>query len=873
MIVALDLETTGLDSNNDKIIEVALVKFDSKTFQIIESFSSLVNPGIEIPELITNITNINNEDVKDSPFWKDIMWEVEDFIWDLPILWHNVYFDKNFLVSNFIELETNIAIDTFLLSNALNLQEKSLNLEALSQSFWIGFTGAHRALNDTIATIKVFEKLLKKVNNLSSKNKSLFKFIINKSLDSWFIYILDNFIDDNNVDLSVDSFIGKFTKSFSSPNIIADKIVDKKIKLTNISKIMSNIKWIEVRDNQLSMTNIIMKTFLDLWKVAIEAPTWLGKTFAYLLPSILYSIKTWEQVYISTTTKALQDQIYYKDLRFLLDNLGYSFTFSKLKWKSNYVSIKYFLDFIFNEESLSKERASFILKLILWISDTKYWELDELDYYGKEFWFIKEVNAEWPLTFSSDNPYEDSEFAVIARRKARKSNIVVINNNILFQDISGNNNILWKVKNLVLDEAHNLEDIVTNSLKKSFSLLDVNRSFENIKKQILTYEDKINNFELLKEEILFELWTIFDVFSMYLYKKVSSKFKYKLSLIKKDFFLEDLDKKDLFNSINIKIISLLDAFSILPDKVYLKIWKEITFFENMLDILSIVMNEEKSSKYIQIVWENNHRWTYLEYTHLNAWEYLQKYLWNNLNICILTSATLQIQNSFDYIKNILSLQDFNLKALGSDFDYKKQSTLFVPNSIWSIKNNISEVTNFLYNLFNKVKWNSLVLFTSFDAIKQVYLSLNNSMKKSGINIIAQWIWWWKHKLLQSFTKNADSSILLWTDSFWEWIDIPWNKLKYLVIYKIPFNVPSDPIFIAKSKLFKDPFKEYSIPKSIIKLKQGFWRLIRSKNDKWVVIFLDDRIFSTTWWKAFYDAFPLDINIKIWNDKKIIDVLK
>ena len=127
MIVAIDLETTGLDPTNDSIIEVALVKFDEKTFEVVDKYSSLVNPQIEIPELVTNITNISDNDVKNSPKWSEIQVEVEEFIWDNPILWHNVYFDASFLENNHVDLSINVAIDTFMLANSLNLNEKSLS--------------------------------------------------------------------------------------------------------------------------------------------------------------------------------------------------------------------------------------------------------------------------------------------------------------------------------------------------------------------------------------------------------------------------------------------------------------------------------------------------------------------------------------------------------------------------------------------------------------------------------------------------------------------------------------------------------------------------------------------------------------------------
>ncbi len=870
MIIAIDLETTWLNIQNDKIIEIALVKFDENTFEEVSRYTKLINPWVEIPELIENITWIKNSDVIDSPKFDSIFDEVADFIWDYPILWHNVYFDTWFLESYWIEIKNNIKIDTFLFANSLNLWEKSLNLESLSKSLWIKLEWAHRALNDTLATIKVFEKLVEKLNKFNQKKLKIFKYISSKSSDIFYQYIVDTYIDKNLSIMSIKQFISTYNSLFKKDFVYKEKIVDKSLKLKNIKDILLNISWLEIRNNQLIMLNHIDKAYKESEKVIIEAPTWVWKTFAYLIPSIIHSIRTWEQVYISTTTKALQDQLYCKDLFFLSEKLWIDFVYSKLKWKKNYIWINAFFNFV-NDTNFDKDKTSFILKIFYWLFDTTYWELEELDYYGKEFSFLKEVNSDDLITFSSDNEFEDLEFAVRARRQSRKSNIVVINNNILFSDYKWKNNILWKVENLILDEAHNLEDVSTRSLKKTVDINFVYKSFDNIEKTLINIDILVDNYRQLKDEILLDIWATFDLFSEYLYSKVDINSKYKTTLVRSTFY-KDKTLKKLNDNLNIKVTEFLSLLLLIPEKSYVKISREINIWEEILDVLSIALSEDKENKYIVIVSDNDLRWTSIEYTYLKPGEYLRDNIWNSLKTCVLTSATLQVSDSFNYIQTMLSLDDFNFLQLESDFDYKKQATLLVPNSLWSIKNNFSDMLKFLNDLFLLIRWNTLVLFTSFAVIKEVYLALNNEMKKNNIDLITQSIWWWKQSLISKFKENSNRSILMWTDSFWEWIDIEDNKLKYLIIYKMPFPVPTDPIFMARSLLFKDSFNDYSIPKSIIKLKQWFWRLIRNKDDKWVVIFLDDRIFSTKWWEKFYDAFPKEMNKKIWDHSKILSIL-
>jgi len=877
MIVALDLETTWLDNKVDRIIEIWLVKFDKKTFEIIEQKSFLVNPEIEIPALITNITNITNDDVKDCPLWKDLIFDIEDFIWDYPILWHNTQFDSWFLRNNWVELRNNLELDTFDFANFLFSDEKSLSLEYLATSLWIELEWAHRALNDTLATVKLFEIIVDRIKNMSTKEKMFFEYIANSSSDKSFNFVYNEILNNKKELISGSEFIKELLKVIPSKWSILKRNIDSEIEISNIKDFIKNNPELELRENQAKMSNYVSDSFEKEEKIVIEAPTWVWKTFAYLLPSIIHSIKTWEQVYISTSTKALQDQIFYKDLKFLADKMWVDFSYCKLKWKNNYLSISSFINFIWDKNTLEKKESSFILKILFWLLNSKTWELDELDYYWVEYTFLNEINSSDYFTFSKENTFAHYEFALNARKNAKKANIVIINNNILFQDIDGDNSILWKVENLVLDEAHTLEDVVTNSLKKWFCLKDFEKNIISLEKILRKNKFEIWGLQKKTDELMFEMWIIFDTFQLYLNRKMKNDEKYLNLLIKEDFYddnIDAIDKKELSNIFLLKITEFIDQFSVAPDNVYSAIWRELRFFEDIMKVIKILLDKDDKDKYIKLVSYNERRWwIILEYTRLNVWEYLDSKLWTKLNTCIITSATLKIWENYDYIFKMLDLNNFNFKTLESDFNYEKQALLFIPDDLGSVKNNLSFVIDFLQDLFLVARWNILVLFTAFYAIKETYARLAPVLKKEKINLYAQSIWWWKHKLIETFKKNADNSILVWTDTFWEWIDIPWTDLKYLVIHKVPFMVPTDPIFQARSTLFKNAFMEYWVPKSILKLKQGFWRLIRTKTDTWIVIFLDDRIFSTSWWKVFYDAFPNDIKIRKWKSEELINILK
>ncbi len=867
MIVCFDLETTGLDKYNDKIIEIAMIKFDEKTFEIIDTYSCFVDPLIEIPEIISNITNIFQSNVSWAPKIEELKNEILDFIGNSVLLWHNVNFDIDFFVNNWIDVSKNTKIDTFFLANILSFNNDSLNLEMLCNHYKIPFAWAHRAINDVKATINLFEKQLEEIEKLSKDKKSLLYYIFNLSSDKHVWYIKNLLFWEFWFTIDLEKFENYILNSIQPIDINRDFIVDENIQDSDFEKYFNFSDSVEKRENQLEMTKDVYSTFKNTKKTVIEAPTWLWKSYAYLIPSIIHSLKTGEKVYVSTKTKNLQDQLYDRDLKFLREHLNIDFFYTKLKWKRNYLSLKSYFDWVFLWD-LSYTEANLYAKICFWLLETKYWELDELTFYPDEFHIIKNLNCEGYVNISEKNPYRDFEFIYKARKNLEKSNVVVINHSLLFSDLENETKILTNMKNLVIDEAHNIEDSVTDSLKQKFNVINIKDNFNSLEKVFTLKNIKKIDLQNKKESLISNLEVLDDYSYWYLNDKIWSNQWFKVTLIKDDYF-EDLDFTNILKKINLDLIDIID---IIKTKKEYDFSKEINYFEALANSINIFFDKNNSNSYIKIFSYNDRFGLNFEFTLLNPWNYLNENLWKKLNSVVLTSATLTIWNTFDYINRILKLEDFEFLSFESDFDYSKQATLFIPTDIWSIKNNTNEVINFLYRFFSVVRWNTLTLLTSFNVIKKIYTACNMDLRRQWINLYAQSIAWSKSKLLSSFTQSSHNSILLWTDSFWEWVDIPWEDLKYLVIHKFPFQVPTDPIFQARSIFFDDPFRDYSIPKAIIKLKQWFWRLIRSKNDKWIVILLDDRI-NSSWWNVFYNAFPSDINVKKWRQEVFLQILE
>jgi ATP-dependent DNA helicase DinG len=872
MFIVLDLETTGLSARDDSIIECAFVKIDRETFQEVDRFSSFVNPGRDIPGLITQITNIFDQDVSSAPKFWDLQDDIQDFIEGFPLIGHNIPFDIRFLESHGIDTSKNPYIDTFFLANFLCFEEKSLNLGYLCDVFNIKLENAHRAIDDTLATVKVFEKLIKKLQKLPK--------------DMWILaYEYFSVCQDVGIRTLRNEYLEKPKKAINEWDIadIYIKNVKKHIadiwdmhssdSCENIVDFLSTIPEFELRESQKIMLDKVDTTLSQWWKSLIEAPTGIGKTFAYLLPAIKHSLAFHEPVHISTSTKALQDQIYYKDLKFISDNFPQDFSFTKLKGKRNYLWVSSFLEFLESSEHSHSGAISFKLKILFWSMRSELWELDELNFYWEEYSFLSEIHAGNSFIFDEGNIYKDQEFALRARKRAKSSNIIITNNHILFQDIVSEWSLLWWVKNLILDEAHSLEDIVTGSLKKTVSFDGIQKLLIKIERKILKFKLQGEQIGLKKQQVLFDSAELFSILEWKIFSEFKLDARYKTTLLQKEFFENNKDSLLLAKKISDLLESMRQDIVSLWEKDSVKLSSEIQELLYLRQIFLQVFVDTDMWKNIYYISHDDSRGTQLHSTVLRPGDFLDKHLWRELESVILTSATLQMEDDFAYINEMLNLHSFEKTILPSDFDYSSQALLFIPQDLGSVKDNLPQLIVFFQKFFTLVWWRTLVLFTAFFAIREVYTHLKIELEQQNMHLLAQSISGSKYKQIDFFKKHPEKSILLWTDTFWEWIDIPGEDLQYLIIHKIPFAVPSDPIFKARSKLFKDSFSQYAIPKSVLKLKQGFGRLIRTKKDTGIVVFLDNRIYTTKWGKSFLHSFPDDIKMRYGTSDKLLEILR
>ena len=236
---------------------------------------------------------------------------------------------------------------------------------------------------------------------------------------------------------------------------------------------------------------------------------------------------------------------------------------------------------------------------------------------------------------------------------------------------------------------------------------------------------------------------------------------------------------------------------------------------------------------------------------------MQRYLWHEKSSVILTSATLTTAGDFDYLRGRLYAEDAYELAVGSPFDYESAAMLYLVNDIPEPNDRQGHqraVESGLVNLCNATGGRTMVLFTSYDQLKRTSQAIAPLLLKKDIVVYEQGEGASPHSLLETF-RNEERAVLLGTKAFWEGVDIPGQALSVLVIVKIPFDVPSDPIVAARSETFEDPFNQYSIPEAILRFRQGFGRLIRTQSDRGVVAIMDKRILTKRYGRLFIESLP------------------
>ena len=869
MFISLDIETTGLSKEDNEIIEIGAARYDNNGKQI-DTYKTFVKPLNPIPEIITHITGITNDDLKTAPSVKEIADEFFEYMENYPIVGHNISFDTQFLSEKGIHL-TGELYDTLPLSSILLPGLPSYSLGMLTDELGINHENKHRALDDAIATADLFIMLKKKISEIDKTVLLKIQDVVSRStwpLKNIFLEAKSSSITDRTENQPY--FSSTTSLPFNQKEILSLYEEDGPLS-----------KWekdYEKRAPQIEMTKKIIQSFENKTNLLAEAGTGTGKSLAYLLPAIFKSRQEKTKVVIATHTKHLQDQLFNKDVpiakktigQFLGDSKKNPFSATVLKGRRNYLSGKRLENFM-QKEFFHDHEVTMILKVLIWKKTTRTGDMEELSLQGKEYFSWNEICCDAVKCPHNNSEYSSACFLVKARERAQNADIVITNHALLLTDTIGPSQILPEHKYVIIDEAHHLENEATSALSVILTAELMQQPLKRLRELLKRFHDYTEDLDTLmhKIEIFFGLLGIF-------YEKHGNYINSIRNLTLRDQFFNSLEWDKVHTSaenivlLEEQLFKKLHAFTEEheDDELAKLVSFELEGLTETIKKTSLVILEKGMSDFGRSI-----VWIYQKYdgtlgikaAPLQVGEHLKGTLWHNKDSIILTSATLTVENRFDYIRNQLGLDDtFEETILPSHFSYPDQVEIILYENLSppASPGYFEETCNLIYENAVENSGKMLVLFTSKKAIEATYLNLMPKLKEKGIAIYAQNISGGRNKIIELFKRDPENSIIFGTNSFWEGVDIKGASLNCVIIQKLPFDPPDDPIHSTRAKLYEDPFYQYQIPRAILRFKQGFGRLIRSSYDSGKVIILDSRILSKPYGPMFINSVPEGIKVKI-----------
>lgn len=670
----------------------------------------------------------------------------------------------------------------------------------------------------------------------------------------------------------------------------------------------------ELRESQQNMIKKIITSYNDNSIAVLEAGTGTGKSIAYLIPSIYWALKNNEKVVVSTYTKNLQHQLIEKDLPLLKEILNKNFRYNIVKGKGNYLCKKRFQEnyenalnegnkLNFGETKPQKELFEMIAD---WSSNTQSGDLEELP-----FEVIKgvgeEIRASTELCIHRKCPHFEKCFVNIARQKVFQSDVIIANHHFLLGQLALEykeipSRILPLFSKLVIDEAHNFKKAALSYLEDEVSffgiLKTVNRIYsinkkgrkgdlnflENIlNKSSLDKKDEL--LEIIDEEVKLIVPQLKDKLNLFfqpLNDWVLDKLKpYESTIRLKDSFYENfLHLRDAFDEalrsigilasslekIGAKLKTLPQSFQSDHEILIRSLFRKIDLLSYQIDLFQLIFTKVPEGNALWFHYQRQLGNLSLHKANLETEDFFRKTLYHPEYSVIFTSATLSVNENFKNFEKELAIpkEKTVLKEIfDSPFDYEKQSRVLIPSDIPSpfgkdSQNSpfIQKTLPFLYNLLSNTGGGAFILCTSFTQISLIKNYFQNRHLPYPLFVQNEMN---RANLLQKF-KDSGNGVLLGTDSFWEGIDIKGNALRTVVILKLPFRPPSDPVtetlYELAEKRGENPFMTLSVPEAVLKFKQGFGRLIRSKQDKGVVVITDKRVIEKNYGKTFLKSLPL-----------------
>jgi ATP-dependent DNA helicase DinG len=884
--VALDLETTGLDFEKDEIIEVALVRFENGEPK--ENLDFLVKPSAaELRPFIETLTGISETDLAEAPDFATVAGQICSFIGELPIVAHNAVFDSKFLKQTFakvgISYDTHVFWDSLTLSRIAFQDVPNHRLDTLVQELEIERNRAHRALPDADACGRLFVKALEKIS----------------SMDPWIYEALSKVAKGSGYETLFNAKVETLAApKYKLPTAPAQEALPKS-KAPRVSEFFKEggfisffIEGYKPRHNQQDFASVMERNMYKGGLCVLEAPTGSGKTLSYLITAANKAI-TGERVLISTATRTLQEQLWTESIPQIAKIYNGELRPAILKGRDNYLCLRKFEELLMHPQTLlsAEERDSF-MALIPWVLTTETGDINECNSFSpsrnRVLW--SKLSCSASCCNGDNHSCHENCPALIAKRKAMNANMVLVNHSLFLADLQLDFALLPAYEHIVFDEAHRLPEISNQVFGRSISFF----GFRNIAKTL--EPSKAGGDGLLVEiasripaeqpelhelcdklsEALGEAEKALHRFFMKIGKKLAKQkngrngFTYTNSILAEyeadpaTFLEQYATARDLAEKL---VAGTKDSLKgIVSD-----LEGRMTEISHFVSDFEFVTKAGRSDWVFYMEEPFNPHTIKLHALPLHSGNIWREKFYPWIKSATFTSATLSVQADLTYYLQKMGMDNLRLSKQPFVRVYTEQSDVNERRSVMVAKflpkpsaPEFGDALNdTLLKVLPSIEENTMVLFTSVATMMKAQAALAPAFAERKKLLLCQHVDGSLDGLVAMFRKER-GACLLGCQSLWEGVDFPGDALKLLVITKLPFPNPTDPLVAGLTNEMKATnknfFKDFFVPEAYMELRQGMGRLLRSDSDSGKVLILDNRVILERYGKTF---------ARIWNFKNRI----
>jgi ATP-dependent DNA helicase DinG len=628
----------------------------------------------------------------------------------------------------------------------------------------------------------------------------------------------------------------------------------------------------EFRRGQLQMAQAVEQALEEKRHLIVEAGTGTGKTLAYLMPVI----RSGKRVIISTGTKNLQEQLFYKDVPFLEQALGNGLPASGsrlsvcyMKGRSNYLCRKKLYDLTDQPVLSGLEEIKQYRAIAAWEKTTGTGDRAELAELPEASLLWHKLDARADACIGQKCSEFERCFITEMRRKAMESDIVIVNHHLFFADLAiklqadgaADAGILPEAAAVIFDEAHELEDVAGNYFGISVS----NLRMEELARDV---ENSLQRNRMMSASLSGTLGSLRErsQFFFSLLPPGEGRFAFET---RREFLEENGDEFIALNQALTRLAGELEGLQQKPEEVFQfvrraqEIQVQLGYAMESEDRNTVFWIERRAGRFgrngpnkASEASARGRQNVFLQATPIDVGPILREHLWSKLECAVLTSATLAVGGGFEYIRQRLGLEHARESILPSHFDYESQALLYVPPDLPDARTPqfTAKAAERIRKLLEITRGRAFVLFTSYAQMNDIYQRLLGEVEfpllRQGDAP--------KSALLEEF-RLTPNAVLFATSSFWQGVDVQGEQLSCVIIDRLPFAVPSDPVVAARVKAIDadggNAFFQYQVPAAVITLKQGFGRLIRSLHDRGLLVLLDNRILKKQYGRVFIESLP------------------